>query len=234
MLDHLDENNLQHAYLIEGQREEILPELLKFVEGLGIKRNSPDFFKIHIDNFKIDKALALRAMSSEKSLESKKVFILSANTFSLDAEQALLKMFEEPIEDTHFFVIVPEVDALLRTLTSRFYVIKPNKKIELKQAQNFMAMRLPNRIDFIKELLVEEVPTEVGIPTGVGKEIQMDSARSKALKFLNSLELALHDNVPKVPLATFEQIFTAREFLRQPGSSIKSLMESVALTVPVL
>ena len=38
----------------------------------------------------------------------------------------------------------------------------------------------------------------------------------------NSLQICLH------------QIFKVREFLRQPGSSVKNLMESVALIIPVL
>ena len=30
MLEHLDKDNLHHAYLIEGAHEEIVPEILKF------------------------------------------------------------------------------------------------------------------------------------------------------------------------------------------------------------
>ena len=42
-------------------------------------------------------------MGTEKSFSgSKKIFVLCVNTFSLDAQNVLLKMFEEPIEHTHF------------------------------------------------------------------------------------------------------------------------------------
>src|ERR1700684_4124094 len=108
ILENLDKNNLHHAYLIEGAREEIVPEVLKFCESLKIKTaGNPDFCQIYIDNFKIDDAFALRAMSSDKGFSSeknaKKIFIICANSFTLDAENVLLKMFEEPIENTHFF-----------------------------------------------------------------------------------------------------------------------------------
>ena len=33
---HLDKNNLHHAYLIEGIHNELVPEILKFIEILGI------------------------------------------------------------------------------------------------------------------------------------------------------------------------------------------------------
>ena len=69
-----------------------------------------------------------------------------------------------------------------------------------------------------------------------GNEIVVfNSIRAKALKFLNALEYSLHQKaVSKCLFDTkiFEQIFKVREFLRMPGSSTKSLMESVALVIP--
>ena len=106
--EHLDKNNLHHAYLIEGARDEIVPEILTFCENINIKTSgNPDFCHISIDNFKIDEAFDLRAMSVNKSFSSKKrIFVVSVNSFSLDAQNVLLKMFEEPVPDTHFFLIV--------------------------------------------------------------------------------------------------------------------------------
>jgi len=91
-------------------------------------------------------------------------------------------------------------------------------------------MPLQNRIDFIKELLVEpEEEDEEGNEIAV-----LDSTRSKALKFLNALESTLHKKLIKNPssFTFFDHFFKVREFLRMPGSSTKNLMESVALIVP--
>ena len=58
---HLDKNNLHHAYLIEGVREEIVPEVLKFVKILGIEtEGNPDFFYISTDSIKIEDARNLK------------------------------------------------------------------------------------------------------------------------------------------------------------------------------
>lgn len=233
LITHLDKNNLHHAYLIEGDREEVVSELLKFVESLDIKTSAnPDFCHISVDSFKIEDARNLKSIQSEKSFSvGKKIFLISVNNILLDAQNTLLKIFEEPIENTHFFIITPNTDILLRTLVSRFYLIKTKPELieELKQAEEFLKMSTGNRIEFIKEMLVEiEVPTEVGIPTEVGK----DSVRSKALKFLNALESVLVSKMPFNTQACFAQIFKVREFLSQPGSSAKSLMESIALIIP--
>ena len=83
------------------------------------------------------------------------------------------------------------------------------------------------RINFIKELLAENEDDD--------EALALDSSRAKALRFLNELESALHKNpVSRMPLDTYQQIFQVRKFLRMPGSSTKSLMESVALVIPVI
>ena len=248
ILKHLDKDNLHHAYLIEGACDEIVSEIIRFCESINIKTSSnPDFVNISIDNFKIDEAFDLRAMSTNKGFSvGKKIFVICVNSFSLDAQNVLLKMFEEPIENTHFFLIVPDVNSLLKTLVSRFYLISARQDLaeEAKKAEKFIAMPLKDRIDFIKELLV--APEE----DGEGNEIVvLDSVRSKALKFLNALEISLYNNFVKnfehgrfhppegvkwknSLQSCFLHFFKVREFLRMPGSSTKSLMESVALITP--
>ena len=154
----------------------------------------------------------------------------------MEAQNTLLKIFEEPIENTHFFIIVPNADALLKTLVSRFYLIRTKAGLEneLKDAEKFIKMPKTERIDFIKELLVEEEEDEEN------EKIETSTAHSKALKFLNALEVVLS----KTPFdktvskgvfdinTCFQHIFKIREFLNQPGSSAKNLMESVALIIP--
>jgi DNA polymerase III delta prime subunit len=230
LIQNLDKNNLHHAYLIEGVREEITPEIFKFLEDTGVKTvGNPDFISIIIDNFKIDEAFSLRAMSADKSFSpGKKIFLICVNSFSLDAQNVLLKMFEEPIENTIFFLVVPDINILLKTLISRFYFISTRADLveEKKEAERFIKLPLQSRINFIKELLVEAEEEDEE-----GKEIvALDSSRSKALKFLNALEVTLSKGTFDTKI--FEHIFKVREFLRMPGSSTKSLMESVALIIP--
>lgn len=229
---HINKNNLHHAYLIEGEREEIVPEIKIFLNSLGVETSgNPDFYHIAVDSFKIDDARNLKSQSTEKGFSpeknAKKVFLISANNVLLEAQNTMLKMFEEPIENTHFFLIVPDASALLKTFISRFYLIstRVDQGAQLKDAEKFLAMPLRNRIDFLKELLSEEETDE--------ETISNNSARSKALNFLNALEVILHDKKINISsLDYFRQIFKAREFIRQPGSSAKNLMESVALLVP--
>ena len=238
ILKHFDINNLHHAYLIEGAREEIMLDVFLFMKKLGVATsNNPDFYNIFVDSFKIEDAHNLKSIQYEKGFTTgKKIFVISANNFLLNAQNALLKIFEEPIENTHFFIITPDTDILLKTLVSRFYLIKTKASLEneLKEAEKFISMPIKNRIDFIKELLIEEEDSEA-LPLEGGKASELDSVRSKSLKFLNALEVVLHSKKNHLINSSndfFYQIFKVREFLNQPGSSIKSLMESIALITP--
>ena len=243
---HFDKDNLHHAYLIEGAETDVLDSLLQFLEDAGIKtRGNSDFIHLHIDAFKMEDARNLKAHEKERGFsDSKKIFVISANSILLEAQNALLKVFEEPIPNTHFFVIVPDINSLIRTLVSRFYVIKaaPTPKgVGVPTAsvgEKFLSMSRAQRLEFIKEMIQEpEASTleEVGVPT-VSVDKDLDSVRAKSLKFLNTLELALHNKLlaRNLPPKSFGHFFKVREILRIPGSSVKNLMESVALVVPVI
>lgn len=234
ILKYLNKNNLHHAYLIEGTENGIVEEIKEFLESLGINSiGNPDFVHIQLDSFKIEDARNLKSYAAQKSFSAgKKIFIISANSFLLEAQNSLLKMFEEPIENTHLFLIVPDTNSLLKTLISRFYLISTKSDLakEAEDAEKFIAMSLKNRIDFIKELLAEEEEEDAE-----GNEIVvLNSTRSKALKFLNALEVSLQSRFVKnfSDSTIFQHFFKVREFLRTPGSSVKTLMESVAIITP--
>jgi len=221
---HLDKNNLHHAYLLEGAREEIVPEVLAFVEG--------EIIEMNFDSLKMEHSRDIKSYAMEKGVPGgKRNYVISANSILLEAQNSLLKMFEEPIENTHFFLVVPDTNSLIKTFISRFYLISTTQDlVGNKDAEKFIKMPLPARIEFLKDFLKEEEETDLE-----GNEIiVLNSTRSKALKFLNALETALHHKVSKMPfdIDCFEHLFKVREFLRIPGSSAKTLMESVALIIP--
>lgn len=244
---HLNKNNLHHAYLIEGEKMEIEKELIKFIEELGIStRANSDFSYISVDSFKIDDARNLKAFSIERGIsKNKRIFLITANNFLLEAQNSLLKMFEEPIENTHFFLLVPNINILLPTFISRFYVISSKQSSNDPNIEKFISMSLSLRLNFIKELLMEPEKVE---ETGD----LINSSRAKSLKFLNALELVLHNKLVKnfsgltlseVPVGThtiqnslqfcLQHFFKVRKYLSQPGSSVKSLMESIAIITPI-
>lgn len=228
ILEHFNKENLHHAYLIEGNEAEIIPEILEFLKNTGIQTiNNPDFCHITVDSFKIDDARNLKSLTTEKSFATgKKIFLISINNILLEAQNTLLKIFEEPGDNTIFFLVIPNSDNLLKTLVSRFYLIKTKEKINLTEAEKFIKLPLNSRILFIKEFLTEENDDE--------ENFKQDSAKTRALKFINALEIVLHkQGVSGSKVNCFEHLLKVREYLSQPGSSIKMLLESVAITITI-
>ena len=211
--EHLDHARLHHAYLVEAG-DEVLSEIFAFWHDAEVAH-------LEADSFKIEDARNLKSLAVEKSASgAKKIYIISANRILLEAQQAMLKLFEEPIAGTHFFVITPDAGSLLPTFISRFYFIRRTGDKNQDAAKQFLQMPPARRIDFIKETLLSED----------------EDTKNKALKFLNSLESSLHSQMSRTVLdpEVFHHIFQVRRFLRMPGSSAKNLMESVALNVPTI
>jgi len=212
MREHLE--GLHHAYLISGLGESVLPEIISFWEAKAVKtKGNPDFNYITLKTFKIEDSRNLKELAAQKGLKSKKICIVSADNILPEAQNALLKLFEEPTPETHFYFVLPHIGALLPTFISRFYVIRTKTIPETKAAEKFISMSLFNRINFLKDLLNDE-----------------ENGRRQALEFLNELETHLYSKTISNPKA-MEQIFKARDYIRQPGSSVKNLLESVALVL---
>ena len=157
---HFNKNNLHHAYLIEGKKEINLSLVLEVLSELKINiSNNPDFYHLEFDSFKMKDGEFLKSLTSNKSFSnkegSKKIFIISANSFLLEAQNSLLKVFEEPIKNTHFFILTPSVSIFIPTLLSRFYVIREEvdeQNID-KEVDTFLKSSKFQRIEFLKVLL---------------------------------------------------------------------------------
>src|SRR2546421_501162 len=115
----LELNDLSHhAYYVIGSAS-IRPELvatLERVHHIQIKGN-PDFFNRSYETFTIDEARELKSLAETMPIHDsgKKIFILTMNGITVEAQNALLKLLEEPAEYSHFFLILPSAHLLLPT-----------------------------------------------------------------------------------------------------------------------
>ncbi len=213
-------NNLQqftqlpfphHAYGIESSHsiyvelEEIIPK--------------EDFsYIVHrqYDSFKIDDARTIKSLQFEKT-EKATLFVLEFTLINREAQNALLKVLEEPTSQTYFILVFPNVKKLLPTLQSRLQVVQytTNHKDDLRiSAQSFAEMNLQKRFECIKEITDKKTDTTV--------------TKSEALHFLNDCEIYFYSkkNTKILPV-----IFQARESLNANGASVKMILEMIAIHI---
>ena len=211
---------LHHAYLVEGDRDIIVPELFGFIEKeLGISsRGNPDVLVFEYETFGIDEGRYIKNLESLKPVAgTRKIFIIAFHFITREAQNAFLKLFEEPNPSTHFFIITRSAEVLLPTLRSRLQVLthfKENKSSELAKA--FLKAVPGKRMDLVKKML------------------EMKDKHS-VISFLDALERELYaPGSLSFPgrARIFEEIQKVRGYAGDTGALLKMLLEHLALMAP--
>jgi len=146
-------NGMHHANLLVGAPEEAESYLRSLCDSLDIKlANNPDFFAFRTETFGIDEARELRLLSTRKSITSRKIFLITPMRLTLEAQNALLKTFEDPSPDTLFFLAVREEGLVVSTLRSRMQAIRihGNNASMSAEAEKFLSLSIKNRLLFAK------------------------------------------------------------------------------------
>ncbi len=149
-----------HTILITGAdeliRQEKARELAQKAMSLAQIETSPDFLLLGADaetSIGIEKTKELRAWVATKPLASKKVvYIHNAEKLTLEAQNALLKLLEEPPEDTLFILSCYRESALLPTVISRCAIV--NLPPSLPQLENITQSAL---VELLKGTLADRL-----------------------------------------------------------------------------
>lgn len=227
MFDSINPNKLHHAYAIEGG-ERVREELLRTLEGswkITIKGN-PDFSYQKYETLNIEEARNLKAWQETKAFapNGKKIFVIEANSITIEAQNSLLKMFEEPNKNTHFFLLGASVKNLIPTLVSRFSTLNleaasaPQSGAE---ASEFLRSSLPKRLILVKKL-ADDIKNE-------------KKTKTNALVILQDIEAILYHKAKtegKLPHKLFEDLEMCRNYMSDRSASVKMLLEYVALVTP--
>ncbi len=218
-MQELDSKNLHHAYFLVGEVEGIFSELKDFLENEVLVKTSgnPDFWHGKFDNFSIDDARDVVEKSLQKDFSGgKKIFIIQTDFITGEAQNSLLKVFEEPTLGTHFFIISPQ-DILLPTLRSRMQVIKnETTKKEIKE-ESIIGMNLKQRLEEVKKI-TEAISDE-------------EATKQEAVSFLDKIEKELYKNGVDKSERELEVCLKTREALFDRGAPIKMILENLVLSI---
>jgi len=208
---------LNHAYIIEGSKSAIIRELLKFLEkevGIQIKAN-PDFWYEEFEKFGVEEARLLKNFQSKKVLfGGRKVVVAVSSTFTDEAQNALLKTFEEPTPDTHFFIVTPSTESILPTLKSRVEIIQhTGVEDNTEEAGQFLKSSVPERFVMVSGMIENK-------------------DKDGAVTLLNNLEIELHKNGFQKYYFELKEIAKLRGYLRRRSPSVKMILEHISLILP--
>jgi len=190
------------------------------VEEAGLKSEllsvGANNFHFTSDNLSIDDARQVAARISSHPFGSDfQSIVVFANKLSVEAQNALLKSFEEPLANTTLILIVPDESLLLPTLRSRFTSIENSQVSSGDSLGNeFAKLDYKDRL----ELITEKVKAK-------------DQAWMASL--VKSLSLYMHKNLSGNSEPVLQSLNLAAQNLKNRGSSAKMLLENIALTLPI-
>ena len=151
--------SLHHANLLIGGSEEAESYVRLFCDDCGVRvANNPDLFAFRVSTFGIDEARELKILAARKALTTKKIFLVVAERLTREAQNALLKTFEDPFPDTFFFLRTREEALIEPTLLSRMQAIhlSSDSKSQSTDAQKFLSLPIKDRLLFAKKFVDEE------------------------------------------------------------------------------
>jgi DNA polymerase III delta prime subunit len=207
---------LTHAYLIEGDRSIAEIELIEVLNAIGIQaQGNPDFWQRQYATFTIEDAREVKEAASKKKLgEGKRVFIISMESMTREASNALLKTLEEPGEDTYFFLITSSIRRVLPTILSRARVVKHASQASefFAAPEEFLASSPAERMKAIKEIFVKLEKEEI--------------AKADINGFIEALLRKLHESKKGKSL---EKEAAIASYGRDQSASLKMVLEYLAL-----
>jgi DNA polymerase III delta prime subunit len=209
---------MHHANIIIGREDckDLVFGILQKDLNFDIKAN-PDFLLVENESFGIDDARDFGEWIMGKPLLSEiKVSLIISKSITHEAQNALLKILEEPPAGTHIFINLESRGGLLPTFISRvnFLDISQNDLEENINASKFLNSKIKERFALIRTLAKKE-----------------DKNYMKEL--IKDLEKISHDNFmsdySKSEIA--KNILRAKIFASARGASPKMLLEWLACVV---
>lgn len=146
---------MAHAYVLEGDRGEALTTARTYgrdVLGLSGEYH-PDLLIFEYGLFSVDDAREVaRFASSSPIAGNQKMVVVATTRIFHEAQNALLKLFEEPPQGVTMMLSVPSLGQLLPTLRSRVLVLS-SEDGATNTADEFLVLDSGGREKYIAKLL---------------------------------------------------------------------------------
>ncbi len=221
-----------HAFVIEAEAEEGVAAAQAWVKKeLGMKaQGNPDVIVMRYGLLSVEDARRISELAAGVAFAGDtKAVIISANRAYHEAQNALLKLFEEPPAGTYLFLTMPTLGGLLPTLRSRVQVLETNGGHHTsaipETAEAFMKASKEKRSALIKKL------------TSGKDEDERRENREEALAIVNGIEAAAYAagweslTLPK-RAELLRDIQELRGHLYDRSAPVRMILEHLSLVLP--
>jgi len=197
------------------------------LENFGFQTEAnPDFFDFAKDPFGISDTRDIIEWAVNKPFSGDiKACLITTSNISHEAQNAFLKILEEPPLGTYFFISIPNVGGLLPTLLSRVRIIEiPKNKFEennetKSKALEFIDSKIDKRFSMINHLAKMEDKRQI-------RDFINDIESIARNHYLSKKNVNLENNAKKL-----KNILEAKVLNNARGASPKMILEWLATVV---
>lgn len=226
--------NRHHAFVIEAEAEKGIAIAHAWAEKeLGLKlENNPDINVLRYGLFSVADARRVTELVAGAAFEGEsKVLIITADRAYHEAQNALLKVFEEPPAGTHLFLVIPSLGGLLPTLRSRVQILTADVRSSRSNIPE-VVMEFLRGTKEIRSALIKK------LTSGKDEEKRREN-REDAIALVNGIEAtayaAMRGNEVRqtyIISTLLSDIATLRSHLYDRSAPVKMILEHLSLILP--
>jgi hypothetical protein len=217
---------MAHAFFTVGDLEEGIARAQAFVgETLGL--NPTDIANVTVNrytNFDIDDVRDLiTATQHAPTHGAERAVLISASRLFVPAQNAMLKLFEEPPEGMTLVLVVPSEGVLLPTLRSRLIRLPDGNAGGVGTGAAFLALSATERKQLVDKLLDRARSEKPG---------EKREARREALELVQDITrtLYLHEGIMKE--SVLGDLSRAVRTLHDISAPLKPIFEHLLIVLP--
>lgn len=219
--------SLHHAFLIEARPDEgvrLAHEWVKRELKVEVQAN-PDVVTLSYGLLSVEEARRVsESVSGAPLVGEYKIVIITAERAYHEAQNALLKLFEEPPLHTFLFLILPSLGGILPTLRSRVQVQRGEGGEMFSEVPELVT-------DFLRASGEKRSALIKKLTSGKDDEARREN-RDHALTLVNGLESILRTRGIEKYHATLADIATLRGYLYDRSAPVKLILEHLSLVIP--
>ncbi len=219
-----------HAYFYAGEREAGIAKATDYAHDvMGLSSgNNPDLIIFRYGLFSVDDARRVIRLADQRAVGGDaKVLVLAAERLFHEAQNALLKLFEEPPPGTTLILIVPSAGILLKTLRSRMLPLAHGTMHISSEAEQYLSLKASEREKYISKLLDR---------TKSDKDEEKQTARGEALRLVEGLTTAVYEQWSKTGAIEYQEFLRDATrlipVLHERSAPLKLIFEHLSLIIP--
>ena len=194
-------------YISQGIEQAPLPE--------EVHMPSADVVHVRVESFGIGDARTLAEQAYVRPVvRPTRDFVVTFSSITVEAQNALLKLFEDPPDTTVFHVVVPREDLLIPTLRSRFLLVDVAvAAVDRDPMRDFLKMSYGERVD------------EIAKRTKAKDAVWIEAVVAGAEAYAEHVKGGVKERV-------LRSVVLVRQYLGARSAGKKMLLEELALSLP--